>query len=197
VLVVGVDPGLASCGVVVARAAPGSTPADLDVLAADVLTTSPGTGGPRGRGRGRGRAAWVRVRRGDDTMRRAMRLAAALSRTVEAHGTPAVLCHESFAMPSAPTMLQLGHVLGVVAALAEKWGATVCSRGPRELKAAMTGDDQADKAAMIEAVRALRGPLPLPARIPPSSRDHAYDAFAAVAACWALPAFARAREEDG
>lgn len=199
-LVVGIDPGLAYCGVIVALHRPGALAADLEVLRATVLTTAQST--PR---RGRRAAAWPTrgehaARKGDETMGRARELARGLRAIVAdaGAGTPRVVCHESFAMPSAPTMLQLGHVLGVIAALAEEWGAVLVSRGPREVKAAVATVD-AGKAEVIAGVRALRGgaALPLPRSIPPSTHDHAYDAYAAIVACWGLVDFARARLEAG
>jgi crossover junction endodeoxyribonuclease RuvC len=144
VRVLGVDPGLTRCGVGVVEGSPGRT---CRLIAMDVVVTDPG----------------------DDLGARLLTLDVALSTLVAEYGPDAVAVERVFSQHNVRTVMGTAQA-GAVAVLAgARAGLPVQTYTPSEVKAAVTGSGQADKAQVTAMVtRLLR--MPSPPR-PPDAAD--------------------------
>jgi crossover junction endodeoxyribonuclease RuvC len=144
VRVLGVDPGLTRCGVGVVDGEPGRT---CRLVAVEVLVTDPG----------------------DDLGHRLLALDAALARLVAQHAPDAVAVERVFSQHNVRTVMGTAQAGAVAVLAAARAGLPVQMYTPSEVKAAVTGSGQADKAQVTAMVTRL---LRLPARPrPPDAAD--------------------------
>lgn len=85
-----------------------------------------------------------------------------------------VSVEEAFFAKNAQTALKLGHARGVILLAAEKFGSQIVEFTPRQIKKAVVGNGNADKAQVEFMVRTL---LSLPSD---PIKDDAFDALAAA-----------------
>jgi len=140
VRVLGVDPGLTRCGVGVVEGVPGRT---CQLVAVDVLTTDPG----------------------DDLAARLLALDTALTEMVAAYRPDAVAVERVFSQHNVRTVMGTAQAGAVAVLAAARAGLPVQTYTPSEVKAAVTGSGQADKAqvtAMVTRLLRLAAP-PRPA----------------------------------
>jgi crossover junction endodeoxyribonuclease RuvC len=161
VRVLGVDPGLTRCGVGVVEGQPGRT---CRLVAVDVVQTDPGA----------------------DLATRLLALDTAITALVSAHAPDAVAVERVFSQHNVRTVMGTAQA-GAVAVLAgARAGLPVTTYTPSEVKAAVTGSGQADKAQVTAMVTRL-----LRLATPPRPADAA-DALA-LAICHVWRGGARAR----
>jgi crossover junction endodeoxyribonuclease RuvC len=140
VRVLGVDPGLTRCGVGVVEGLPGRT---CRLVAVDVLTTDPG----------------------GDLAARLLALDSALTALVAAYRPDAVAVERVFSQHNVRTVMGTAQAGAVAVLAAARAGLPVQTYTPSEVKAAVTGSGQADKAqvtAMVTRLLRLAAP-PRPA----------------------------------
>lgn len=152
--VLGVDPGLTRCGVGVVDGLPGRT---CRLVAVEVLTTDPA----------------------DDLAARLLTLDRALAALVAEHRPDAVAVERVFSQHNVRTVMGTAQAGAVAVLAAARAGLPVQTYTPSEVKAAVTGSGQADKAQVTAMVTRL---LRLPARPRPAD---AADALAlAICHVW-------------
>ena len=174
-LLLGLDPGLASCGVALVELAEPVRP-----VALAVLRTRPS---PKRRS----------ILACEDSMRRAAELALGLAAWLDRLGLVAV-CSEAQSWPrSAGSAAKVALAFGVLAAQAQARGLPVLQASPQRVKAAVAGSRTASKGEVAEALAVRFGALPWPAGLPRGQREHAADALAAAVACLDAPAVLMAR----
>lgn len=173
-IVLGLDPGFASCGWALVRLTPGAE----ELLAVGVIETE--------------KSAKKRaVRSSDDNLRRARELASELDALIAGRGEQvACVAAESQSWPrSAGVTGKIGMAWGVIAALVQRYGLALVQASPQEVKQATAGAKNASKDEVeqfvalwaqnrgAEAWRAFlgehRGTL----------HEHGADAVAVVIAC--------------
>ncbi len=173
-IVLGIDSGLASCGVALVRL----RPAGEELLKVQVFTSKPSD-------------RKLEVRAADDTGRRARELGAFLEqRIAEAH--PVAIALEAPSWPrNAGSAAKLGVAFGVVFGLAELHRLPIVMATPMDVKLSATGSKVATKDDVIQAVE-TRFPGIL---WPPQTTlwEHAADACAVVLACLDSEALRMAR----
>jgi len=130
VRVLGVDPGLTRCGVGVVEGVPGRT---CQLVAVDVLTTDPG----------------------DDLAARLLALDTALTEMVAAYRPDAVAVERVFSQHNVRTVMGTAQAGAVAVLAAARAGLPVQTYTPSEVKAAVTGSGQADKAQVTAMVTRL------------------------------------------
>jgi crossover junction endodeoxyribonuclease RuvC len=154
VRVLGVDPGLTRCGVGVVDGEPGRT---CRLVAVDVLTTDPG----------------------EDLALRLLALDTAIAELVRRHSPDAVAVERVFSQHNVRTVMGTAQAGAVAVLTAARAGLPVQLYTPSEVKAAVTGSGQADKAQVTTMVTRL---LKLPDRPRPAD---AADALAlAICHVW-------------
>ena len=164
-LIVGVDPGLATMGVVLMELFP-----DKEIVrGATVFTTKPET---------KKRA----VRASDDNVRRATYLYTQLSKRLDKYEVNAI-CIEAQSWPrNASASAKVGISWGVIIAAAAERGLPMLQASPQAIKKALTGSNQASKLDVQAAVLTLYPGMKLPKQ--KTLREHAADAVGAVVACF-------------
>jgi crossover junction endodeoxyribonuclease RuvC len=130
VRVLGVDPGLTRCGVGVVEGVPGRTCTLVDY---DVVRSDPG----------------------DDLAHRLLALDVALSGLVARHRPDAVAVERVFSQHNVRTVMGTAQASAVALVAAARAGLPVETYTPSEVKAAVTGSGQADKAQMTAMVTRL------------------------------------------
>src|SRR5215217_1983512 len=140
VRVLGVDPGLTRCGVGVVEGTPGRTCTLVDY---DVVRSDPG----------------------DDLAHRLLNLDVALTDLLTRHRPDAVAVERVFSQHNVRTVMGTAQAGAVAVLAAARAGLPVQTYTPSEVKAAVTGSGQADKAqvtAMVTRLLRLESP-PRPA----------------------------------
>jgi crossover junction endodeoxyribonuclease RuvC len=154
VRVLGVDPGLTRCGVGVVDGVPGRP---CTLVAVDVLRTAPGS----------------------DLAERLLQLDEALAALVTSYQPHAVAVERVFSQHNVRTVMGTAQAGAVAVLAAARAGLAVQTYTPSEVKAAVTGSGQADKAQVTTMVTRLLG---LPAKPRPAD---AADALAlAICHIW-------------
>lgn len=152
--VLGVDPGLTRCGVGVVEGEPGRT---CRLVAVDVLTTDPG----------------------DELALRLLALDTAITELVRRHSPDSIAVERVFSQHNVRTVMGTAQAGAVAVLAAARAGLPVQLYTPSEVKAAVTGSGQADKAQVTTMVTRL---LKLPDRPRPAD---AADALAlAICHVW-------------
>jgi len=128
--VLGVDPGLTRCGVGVVEGEPGRT---CRLVAFEVVLTNPQ----------------------DDLGTRLLALDAALTALVAAHGPDSVAVERVFSQHNVRTVMGTAQAGAVAVLAAARAGLPVQTYTPSEVKAAVTGSGQADKAQVTTMVMRL------------------------------------------
>jgi crossover junction endodeoxyribonuclease RuvC len=159
--VMGVDPGLTRCGLSVIEGAGGRKVIALDV---DV----------------------VRTPSDEPLQRRLLTISDAVEHWMDTHMPDVIAIERVFSQQNVSTVMGTAQAGGVIALAAAKRGIDVYFHTPSEVKAAVTGNGNADKAqvtAMVTRILALQT-KPTPA--------DAADALAlAICHCWRAPMIAR------
>jgi crossover junction endodeoxyribonuclease RuvC len=166
VRVMGVDPGLTRCGLSVIEGGQGRKVIALDV---DVIRTP-----------------------SDETLpRRLLTISDTVEHWMDTHCPDVVAIERVFAQQNVSTVMGTAQAGGVIAVAAAKRGIDVHFHTPSEVKAAVTGNGNADKAqvtAMVTKILALQT-KPTPA--------DAADALAlAICHCWRAPMIARMAQAE-
>ena len=130
--VLGVDPGLTRCGVGVVEGQPGRT---CRLIAVEVVRTDPG----------------------DDLALRLLALDNALRILLETHRPDSVAVERVFSQNNVRTVIGTAQAGAVAILAAARAGLPVQSYTPSEVKAAVTGSGQADKAQVTTMVTRLLG----------------------------------------
>jgi crossover junction endodeoxyribonuclease RuvC len=152
--VLGVDPGLTRCGVGVVEGQPGRT---CQLVAVDVVRTDPA----------------------DDLAVRLLALDEALAAMVARFQPDAVAVERVFSQHNVRTVMGTAQAGAVAVLAAARAGLPVQTYTPSEVKAAVTGSGQADKAQVTAMVTRL---LRLPA--PPRPADAADALALAICHVW-------------
>lgn len=167
-IIVGIDPGLATCGMATCRVVDGR----LNLLALEVFTSAKSD-------------AKLNVRGASDLMRRVNELA-----EVMGHWTryASVICTETMQWPrSAVAASMLGMawgIIGTTARIGRSEPAPICEATPQQIKLAVCGNRQASKQDVQACVAALFPAYSEKcAHITPSKREHCADALGAIWAC--------------
>ncbi|RUP03052.1 MAG: crossover junction endodeoxyribonuclease RuvC [Mycobacterium sp.] len=159
--VMGVDPGLTRCGLSLVESGRGRQITALDV---DV----------------------VRTPSGEPLHRRLLAISDAVDHWLDTHHPDVLAIERVFSQLNVSTVMGTAQAGGVIALAAAKRGIDVHFHTPSEVKAAVTGNGNADKAqvtAMVTRILALQA-KPTPA--------DAADALAlAICHCWRAPMLAR------
>jgi len=164
VRVMGVDPGLTRCGLSVIESGRGRQVIALDV---DVVRT-PAT---------------------DPVQQRLLAISEAVEYWMDTHQPDVLAIERVFSQHNVSTVMGTAQAGGVVALAAAKRGIEVHFHTPSEVKAAVTGNGNADKAQVTAMVTKILG---LQAKPTPAD---AADALAlAICHCWRAPMLARMAE---
>jgi crossover junction endodeoxyribonuclease RuvC len=162
----GVDPGLTRCGLSVIEGGAGRQVIALDV---DV----------------------VRTPSGEPLQNRLLTISNAVEHWMDTHHPDVIAIERVFSQQNVSTVMGTAQAGGVVALAAAKRGIDVHFHTPSEVKAAVTGNGNADKAqvtAMVTRILALQT-KPTPA--------DAADALAlAICHCWRAPMIARMAQAE-
>ncbi len=159
--VLGVDPGLTRCGVGVVDGGPGRKPTLVEVLV-------------------------VRTPAGDDIAHRLLAVAQRVEAMMDLHRPDTVAIERVFSQSNVRTVMGTAQASGVVALAAARRGIPVAWHTPSEVKAAVSGNGNADKAQVAAMVTRL---LRLDATPKPAD---AADALAlAICHLWRSPMQAR------
>lgn len=159
--VLGVDPGLTRCGVGVVDGGPGKQPVLIDVLV-------------------------VRTPSGDDIAHRLLAVAERIEAVMDQYRPDMVAIERVFSQANVRTVMGTAQAAGVVALAAARRGIPVAWHTPSEVKAAVSGNGNADKAQVTMMVTRL---LRLDAAPKPAD---AADALAlAICHLWRSPMQAR------
>ena len=116
-----------NCGLALARVPLGAQhPADLcPVALARVHTVSQRQAGD----------GWA-MRKSEAHVDRTQRIVAGIRELLGRHQRPALVCYEQFSSKNAVVMIQMGHVIGALSALAHEWRSPMIARTPAEVKQA-------------------------------------------------------------
>ena len=128
--VLGVDPGLTRCGVGVVDGGPGKRPALVEVLV-------------------------VRTPAEDDIAHRLLALAVRIEAMMDQHQPDTVAIERVFSQSNVRTVMGTAQAAGVVALAAARRGIPVAWHTPSEVKAAVSGNGNADKAQVTAMVTRL------------------------------------------
>jgi Holliday junction resolvasome RuvABC endonuclease subunit len=173
-IVLGIDPGFATCGLAAVDVTPGAE----RVVELQVVRTEKSK-------------RKLDVRASDDNVRRASELEAALSVCCSRHRPVALACDWP---RDATTSAKVGIAWGVVVAVAHRFAIPIVQASPqaqRRIKQALCGSKTATKDDVILAIEQRFPGVQWPE--PPSLREHAADAAAAVLACMDSSALQMAR----
>jgi crossover junction endodeoxyribonuclease RuvC len=174
--VLGIDPGFASVGYAVVNIS-----AEYDqVLAMGVIRTEKAN-------------KKAKTRASEDNLVRAKEIAQELATLIDRHHIT-VICAETMSFPrSSSVAAKMAMCWGVIATLADRYNIPVTQASPQEIKVAVCGKKSASKQEVQTAIHAL---FPVTDQrvtncvrtdilrdVPPSLREHPFDALAAVVAC--------------
>jgi crossover junction endodeoxyribonuclease RuvC len=163
-LILGVDGGLATCGLALAAI---RNDGSLDLLKVATVRTTKS-------------AAKRGVYASDDNVRRCRELAAELHCFV--YGSLALICAEAMSFPrSSSTAAKMGMGWGVLAALAYELEVPIVQASPQQIKLALCGKKNASKAEVQAAIEDRWSHVQWPKR--KADVEHAADAAAAIVAC--------------
>lgn len=177
-VILGVDPGLASFGWAVTDVVRDGS---LAVIELGVFRTTKS-------------ATKRNVLAADDTVRRARELDQRLVELIERHGVPAVICAESMSFPrSASAAAKMAVTWGLICALANDCDAPIAQCSPQALKKALTGSSSSSKTDVQQALEVRFGNRELLAHLGKTIREHAADALGAIVACSGHEAMRMAR----
>ena len=122
----------------------------------------------------------------EDNLRRAREITAALNKIFKGHKIQA-MCAETMSVPrSSSVAAKMAMCWGVVACFSELLNVPLVQATPKALKKGVTGHADSSKEDIIEAllsrygIEVLNG---LVDDVPPSLREHPFDALGAVVAC--------------
>ncbi len=194
-LLIGIDPGLASCGWGVISIAPG-----CDVMRCDGLGVHETKKATKKQ----------HVLATEDNLRRARELTAFLQRLFKTHAGDernrvVAICAESMSWPrNAGASAKIGIAWGVIASCAFTWGIPILQASPQTVKKALTGRRDATKEEVEDAViqrvpraneattsaKLLVGAA---SHIPKTKREHPFDALAVAITCSSAEPVAIAR----
>ena len=130
--VLGVDPGLTRCGVGVVDGGPGKKPTLVEVLV-------------------------VRTPAEDDIAHRLLAVAVRIEAMMDLHQPDTVAIERVFSQSNVRTVMGTAQAAGVVALAAARRGIPVAWHTPSEVKAAVSGNGNADKAQVTAMVTRLLG----------------------------------------
>lgn len=159
--VMGVDPGLTRCGLSMVEGGHGRTVTPIDV---GVVRTPPDM----------------------DLAHRLMLVADAAEQWMDEHGPKAVAIERVFAQHNVRTAMGTAQAGGVIALAAARRGIPVVFHTPSEVKAAVTGNGNADKAQVTAMVTRILG-----LKTAPKPADAADALALAICHCWRAPLMAR------
>lgn len=165
VTLVGLDPGFANLGWCVMRCA-GPT---LELQACGVFTTEQSD-------------KKRKVLAADDNVRRAVQIANFLAENAFTP-VPVVICAEAMSFPrNSSAAAKMAMCWGAVATFSAVHRIPITQASPKEIKQSLCSSATASKEQVEEAVRVLYPGVDsfLEGKVPPSNRNHAYDAIAAV-----------------
>ncbi len=128
--VLGVDPGLTRCGVGVVDGGPGRPPQLVEVLV-------------------------IRTAAGDDIAHRLLAVAQRVEAMMDQHRPDTVAIERVFSQLNVRTVMGTAQAAGVVALAAARRGIPVAWHTPSEVKAAVSGNGNADKAQVTSMVTRL------------------------------------------
>ncbi|GCB56326.1 crossover junction endodeoxyribonuclease RuvC [Rhodococcus erythropolis] len=161
VRVLGVDPGLTRCGLGVVD---GSNGRKVRPIAVDVVRTPPEM----------------------DLGSRLLRISDAAELWIEQYKPEVVAIERVFAQHNVSTAMGTAQAGGVVALAAARRGIPVCFHTPSEVKAAVTGSGNADKAQVTAMVTRI-----LNLKTAPKPADAADALALAICHCWRAPMIER------
>lgn len=166
ILVLGLDPGFASCGYAAMELDDDGV---IDVAEMGVIRTQPS---PKKR----------KVLAVDDNVRRLQEIVKELDGLV---GGANVVCAEAMSFPrNASSSAKIGMVVGAVVTLCEAHGRVLLQATPQQIKKAVCGNKSASKEEVESAMLDKHPAIDLLLKdVPRSQVQHAYDALAAAEAC--------------
>jgi crossover junction endodeoxyribonuclease RuvC len=162
----GVDPGLTRCGLSVIEAGRGRKVTALDV---DV----------------------VRTPSGDPLQLRLLAISDVVEHWLDTHAPDVLAIERVFANHNANTAMGTAQAGGVIALAAARRGIDVHFHTPSEVKAAVTGNGNADKAQVTAMVTRI-----LELQQKPTPADAADALALAICHCWRAPMIARMAEAE-
>lgn len=180
-IIVGIDPGLAFCGLSAIELGPKTE----RLIEAKVLTTEKGKGMLRGT-------------LSEDNLRRAMRLSIGIWHFLHRHRPFAIAAEAQSWVRDAGSSAKVGMAWGVLASVAMEYGTPVFQVSPQAIRKHLLPEKPPQKRKVdrkretIEAVERKFGPLG--ENIPRSIADHAADSIGAVLATLRCPEIAMARK---
>jgi crossover junction endodeoxyribonuclease RuvC len=164
VIVLGIDSGLAACGLAAVRL----LPAGEQLVEIQVFTSKPSD-------------RKVGVRAADDVARRARELAVVMGLALEQY-RPVALAIESPSWPrNAGSAAKMGIAFGVAFGMAERFGLPLVQATPMDVKLAVTGRKTASKDEVILAVETRFPGIEWPRQT--TLWEHGADAVGVVLAC--------------
>jgi len=167
-IVLGIDPGLATCGLAAVDLQPPSLAKRPDVLVrAWVVRTEKS-------------ARKLDVRAADDHSRRARELAAEVATAIGIHRPLAVAIEAPSWPRNAATAAKIGIAFGAIYALAQEHRLPLVQASPQDIKRAVTGSKTASKDEVIAAIEARFPDIEWPTQT--TLWEHAADAVGAVVA---------------
>jgi crossover junction endodeoxyribonuclease RuvC len=162
--VIGLDSGLATCGIAVVRL----LPAGEELVAVEVFTSKPSD-------------RKVGVRAADDTARRARELAVVLGTVLEEH-RPVAIAIEAPSWPrNAGSAAKMGIAFGVAFGLAEEHDLPLVMATPMDVKVGVVGRKSASKDEVVLAVETRFPGITWPKQT--GLWEHVADAVGVVLAC--------------
>jgi Holliday junction resolvasome RuvABC endonuclease subunit len=166
-LILGVDGGLATCGLALAAI---RNDGSLDLLKVATVRTTKS-------------AAKRGVYASDDNVRRCRELATELHYFVCNYpGTLSLICAEAMSFPrSSSTAAKMGMGWGVLAAFAHELEVPIVQASPQQIKLALCGKKTASKSEVQAAIEDRWSHVQWPKR--KADVEHAADAAAAIVAC--------------
>lgn len=165
--VLGVDPGLTRCGVGVVDGGPGLSPTAVDV-------------------------AVVRTPAHDDLAQRLLAVTTRVEQLIDQYHPDVVAIERVFSQVNVRTVMGTAQVSGAIAVAAAKRRIPVAWHTPSEVKAAVSGNGQADKAQVTAMVTRL-----LRLREAPRPADAADALALAVCHVWRSPMQGRLQAANG
>jgi crossover junction endodeoxyribonuclease RuvC len=159
--VLGVDPGLTRCGIGVIDGEPGRP---LTLVATDVIRTDAG----------------------DDIAARLLALEQQIERWLTAYRPDAVAVERVFSQHNVRTAMGTAQAGAIAIVCAARRGLPVALHTPSEVKAAVTGNGNADKAQVTAMVTRI-----LTLQTKPTPADAADALALAICHCWRAPMLAR------
>lgn len=171
-LVLGIDPGFASCGVAVVELRPqGEIIRSIDVLRTQKSDKK------------------QKVLASDDNFRRARRLSSMLMALFERNPSICAIAVESMSFPrSASNAAKMAMCWGVIASISVDRGLAVVQASPKEIKKALCGKATASKVEVQTQInKRYSGSADVIAEFeseyPTSQHEHGFDALGAIVAC--------------